>query len=142
MKIRTKALGPDDILNPKGNTARDLANTALRAGYLSIVCSHWLSYQGETWRAEQTEPYTVPKNYPDAARYNKALGKCRAWDRGWYGEKRAKHSIAKPNAATKWDWPTVFNYWLTGALDRNIEDLLALTTRDNRDRVRRELRDF
>ncbi len=142
MKIRVKALGPDDILNPKGVTARELANTALRAGYLSIVCAHWLSYQPATWMAEQTEPYQVPKRWPDAARYNKARVKCRAWDRGWYGEKRGKRGVAKRNAAALWDWPTVFNYWLTGGMDRNIEDLLALTTRDNRDRVRRELSEF
>ena len=167
MKIKAHALGPDDILNPRGRTATDYAATARQAGYLSIVCAHWLNYKENPWDAALDEPnYDLPTQWPDAKRFNKARKLSGAWDKGSYG---AKHTtikfktgelfttflrngknpdnpdsikVAQPNASARWDWWEVFHYWLDGGLERNITELLALTTKGQAAKVRKELDDF
>jgi hypothetical protein len=167
-KQADKPLGPDDILNPRGATARDYAATAKQAAYLSIVCAHWLNYKPDVWAAMNDEPTTdMPTSFPDAKRFNKARKLCGAWDTSNYGPKRNtlkfkdggllgwtytrnnkrpdnpdSIKVADPKPAAKWDWFQVFNYWLEGGLERNIEEMLALTTKDQAAKVRQELNDF
>ena len=167
MKIKPHAYGPDDILNPKGHTAVNYAATARQAGYLSIVCAHWLNYKQTPWAAALDEPtYDLPANFHDAKRFNKARKLCGAWDTSRYGPKattiRFKQKglfttwtrngknpdspdsikVAAPNASARWDWWDVFYYWLDGSLERNMQELLALTTTGQAVKVRKELNDF
>ena len=134
VKIKPKATTPDDWLNPKGAIARDMRTSALRAGYLSIVCAHWLNHhQQETWRAGIDEPtWDLPARFPDAKRFNQARKRCEAWD-----TKDRATAVAK-----RWDWPTVFAYWLSGGLERDVDALLRMMPSESRDRVRRELDEF
>ena len=168
MKIKPHALGPDDILNPNGVTAKNYAATSLSAGYLSIVCAHWLNYKENPWDAALDEPtYDLPASFPDAKRFNKARKLCGAWDTSRYGPKRNTMKfkdgglygwtylrngkrpenpdsikVAQMNAAYRWDWWDVFYHWLDGGLERNITELLALTTKGQAVKVRKELDDF
>ena len=161
MKIKPHADTPSSTLNPKGRLARDLQATALQAGYLSIVCAHWLSYQGTPWDAANHEPADMPAAVTGADRFNKARKLCGAWDRAKYGHKTPTYrwkngwkrsgrlldnldSIPTPNwnAAATWDWWDVFHYWLDGNLERDLEVTLSYLPVENRNRVRKELNDY
>lgn len=134
MEIKSKALTPTDTLNPRGNLARELQTTTLRAAYLSTVCAHWLNHhQRQTWRAANEEPtYNLPNTTTQAKRFNQARRRSEAWD---------TKDKAGP-AAARWHWPTVFDYWLSGGLERDVDALLKTMPKENRDRVRRELDEF
>ena len=50
--------------------------------------------------------------------------------------------VAKPNASAKSLWPTVFDHWLDGGLERSVEALLMVLPEENRVRVVDEIDKF
>ena len=78
-----------------------------RAQQLDTLCSLWLTHNKEdATTARFTQPYLLPRSYPDAKDVNTAIRE--AWVRDW-------------------DWPSVFDAYQ----DRTLEKYVRLLDADN-----------
>ena len=83
MKITSEDSTPiAEILNPRGNLAKELEMTCKKAGWLSLMCGYWLAYHHDNAElARRDEPYRLPQIVPNAARFNLTLKNCGLYER-------------------------------------------------------------
>lgn len=147
-----------EALNPKGRLAKDLEITIRQATWLAHLCSLWLAFQNDDLRkAKHDPPYQLPASYPEAERINKAIRESKYYDThpprtatyryrdgGWRRANRplddvATVPVAQPSNAKLVPWPQVFDYWWSGAMERNIRELAQVIPAENRERIEQEL---
>lgn len=76
-----------------------------RAQQLDTLCSLWLTHNKEDLtQARYTQPYLLPRTYPDAKEVNTAIKE--AW-------------------VANWDWQTVFDAWRNRTLENYVKSLEA-----------------
>lgn len=129
MKITSEGTTPiAEILNPRGNLAKELEMTCKKASWLSLMCGYWLAYHHDNAeRARRDEPYKLPPKVPNAARFNEALKNCGLFDR----MATLKDGVVRPSWWSRNDWGWIFDYYYSGGLDRGIDDLKALLPQQN-----------
>jgi hypothetical protein len=154
-----------DVINPRGNVAKELERSAKQAAWLSVLCEYWLSYNGDNpdKAAHNPPTYDMPKSMPNGKRFNKARKEC-----GAFAKQNVNHQprlsrrvlksgevkylrggkdvndiesipAAEPRVCDIWDWRWVFNHWLDGGLDRSIDIMLELLPDENREKLRLEM---
>lgn len=154
---------PDDWINPRGRVAMDYQRVLKQATWLDLLCSLWMAYHdGDTMAAKYDPPYELPTAIPNAKRINQAIKETGAWARppresanmkirrlknGNLSVKRRNLDTSDPlsnpaadrRTADKWHWPHVFQMWLDGGLDRQINGLVGNLPSPNQEVIRQEL---
>jgi len=143
-----------EILNHKGGLAQELQATAIRAYWLGVVCTLWLSHHNDDYDiASREEPsYDLPKQLDEDGRFARARKECKAWEPGSPAPHWPTVSVTKtgkirkvagratnPRPSQRWDWPWVFEYWFDGGLDRGLRELLDMLPVENVRRVKEEM---
>jgi hypothetical protein len=125
-----------EILNPRGNLAKELETTAKRGAWLSLMCGYWLAFhQDDAFAAMLEEPtYNLPKAYDLDGRFNQARKMCTA-----YETMTPLRGVHRPRWADRWDWPDVFNYWYSGRLDNHVAYLSDILPETNQQNIEKEL---
>ena len=154
MKLVKESITMADMLNPRGGLARELEVTAKRASWLSLVCGYWLAHcDDDAEAARNNEPtYNLPNLYRDSKRFNQARKMCGAWDTPNRPPVFPRVSVTKagkvrnvagpvhrPNPASRWNWPWVFDHYYDGGLDRGIKCLMDLLPVENVRTIEKEL---
>ena len=137
MKLESAGSTPiAEILNPRGNLAKELEATAKKASWLSLMCGYCLAYHHDNAEAARMdEPtYKLPSQFREAARYNKAYKNC-----GLFSPMAPLRGAYRPTFWSRSDWGWIFDYWYSGGLDRGIEDLVSMLPQENRDAIAKEL---
>ena len=76
-----------------------------RAEQIATLCTLWLSHNKEDiTQARYTQPYLLPRSYPDAKEVNAAIRE--AW-------------------VSNWDWGEVFDAWRNRTLEDNLRMMEA-----------------
>lgn len=152
-----------EILNPRGQVAKQLEASIRRASWLALLCEYWLSFNDDnTSHAATYEPtYDLPKGLPNATRFNKARKECGAYTPNpvrvpSIGRRHLKSGVTKylrgnkdvndiestvaaePMESKKWDWSWVFHHWHSGGLQRSIDDMMEMLPEENQVRLRKE----
>ena len=138
MKLTADDLTPiADILNFRGNLAKELEMTCKKAGWLSLMCGYWLAYHHDNAEAaRRDEPtFKLPAQFQNAARYNKAYMNCGLFDH----RAPLKDGVVRPTFWSMNDWGWIFDYWYRGGLDRGIADLKVMLPPENVAAIEREM---
>lgn len=141
MKLSTTELPSpmifSEILNPRGNLAKELEMTAKKASWLSLLCSYWLAYHKDNAEdARSNEPtYKLPKQISNSDRYNKAYTNCGLWE----PMAPTKKDWNRPAWGYRSDWSWIFDYYYSGGLDRGIEYLKSVLPEANVKAIEKEL---
>ncbi len=154
MKMVRDTIIMSEEMNPRGGQAKPLEATAKRAAWLSVMCGYWLSHNGDDQRlARANEPtYNLPKAFPGGERFNKARKLCDAYTPAARVEGGLRPSLTsdgklrnvegpvhRPTYASRWVWADVFDYWLSGGLDRGVENLMEMLPEQNVEAIRKEM---
>jgi len=137
MRLAETAVPVANILNPRGNLAKELETTARKASWLSLVCSYWLAYHQDDYdAARHDEPtYNLPPGMDEGGRFRKARKECGGWER----MAPTKAEGARPAWSSRWCWSEVFDYWYSGGLDRGVEYLKSALPEDNVKAIEKEM---
>jgi hypothetical protein len=135
---------PRDVLTPRSQIMTELNRTAKQAVALEKAMELWLLYKNGDPVAARQDPMipNVPPSFVDAKIYNKATKDSGLFERhsfswpkiftksGKHRGSQALRASAIPSLMRTSDWPTIFDYWLSGGLSRGIETLIETLTKE------------
>ncbi len=152
----------DDWVNPRGRVAKDYERVGKRTAHLILLCGLWLQYcHGDIDLARSTEPHELPASFPDSKAIKQAIKGSGAWEgnpesgnlkfrqlkSGRMSIKRRNLDVTDPMSIPaadfapryKWHWPDVFDAWLSGSLERSLDDLCGFVPVANREAIQQEM---